>query len=353
MMARLAHDARRYRRPALVGLIVIGAAAVLWSVEQWQQDRVRRITGSTMGTTYTVSYRSDAIPPAKLKPALTSKLDAIDRALSNWNDDSWLSRFNRRESTRPMAMPEHAHRVLSIALRLAKRTDGAVDPTLGRLIDLWGFGPAPAPEGRPADTAIAKALETTGYQKLTLHDDPPRLAKAHPGLALNVSAVAKGYAVDVLARHLEQAGIAHYLVNIGGDMRAKGRPPDQRAWRVAIQRPAPDASARQSEVEVNLKNEALATSGDYRRFITIDGKRYAHVLNPATGRPARSSLASVSVIAPTAAKADGLATACLVFGRRKAHKRVNTMSGVDALLIERTAPGRFRLHRTGGWNRRH
>jgi thiamine biosynthesis lipoprotein len=349
MMRRAFQAAMQQRRRGLVALAIGAALATPWLLQQWRGDELSHITDSTMGTTYAVTYRGGDVSSRALKHQITAKLKAIENALSNWQDNSWIGRFNRRNTTGPMAAPPHARRVLQIALRLAERTNGALDPTLGRLINLWGFGPVDR-QGRPSADAIEKALATAGYEKLRLTADPPRLSKTHPRLALNLSAVAKGYAVDVLAEHLEAKDIQHYLINLGGDIKAKGHPPNKNAWQVAIQRPSPSANAQQTESTVALKNQALATSGDYRRYITVDGQRFPHILDPATGRPARSALASASITAPTAARADGLATACVVMGLPRARQCIETLPNVEALFIERVQPNRFKVHVTKAWD---
>jgi thiamine biosynthesis lipoprotein len=340
----------RHWRRALVGTTVLAGVAMLWIVQHQQlAHKPHRISGPTMGTTYTVTYRGSHVSGPALKSQLASKLDAIDQALSNWRRDSWIRRFNRRATTRPMTMPRHAHRAVRIALRLAEQTGGAMDPTIARLINLWGFGPVQREE-RPSAHAIRKALAATGHEQLTLKTNPPRLSKAHPRLALNVSAVAKGYAADVLAKHLEAEGINHYLVNLGGDLRAKGHPPNRDAWPVDIQRPSPEARAHQPQSSIALRDQALATSGDYRRYKTVNGKRYPHILDPRTGRPVDSALASVSVVAPTAAEADGLATACVVLGLPRARKLIEHIPHAEALFIKDSRGEHFNVHTTKGWN---
>ncbi len=351
------HARMAQRTPVVVAVSIVlagGALVVLWSeARQHRAATGEQLSGDTMGTTYRVTYHAAAASREWIKQQIERTLDAINRDLSNWDPESWVSRFNRRASTEPQRVPVHARRVVAACLQLARRTDGAVDPTLGRLIDLWGFGPR-AVTGPPDAQAIAAALESCGHGKLTLLDDPPRLVKAHPGLALNTSAVAKGYAVDRIAATLDDEGIAHYLVSIGGDVRAKGHPPHERGWPVSIQKPAAQATDQQVEAGVLLRDQALATSGDYRRYLESGGRRYPHIIDPRTGRPVQNDLASVSVIAPTAAEADGLATACMVLGLEGAIRLIDDHARAEALFIRRIAavgdePGRFELHPTDGW----
>ena len=300
-----------------------------------------------MGTYYAVTYRGE-VSSESLRRELERSLSAIDDQLSNWNKDSWVRRFNRHDTTTFVPIPDHASRVLRRSLLLADHTNGALDPTFGQLINLWGFGPSEV-NSPPHREAVQKALRSTGYEKLALKSQPPRVAKARSGLHLNLSAVAKGYAVDVLARHLESKGITAYKVNIGGDLRVRGHPGDASGWTIAIQKPDPGARAGDAHTKVSLTESGVATSGDYRRFRTVDGQRYPHVLNPETGRPLRTNLASVTIIAPTALRADGLATACLVLGLHEARELIARTPGTEGLFIERQKPKGFRTHTSPGW----
>jgi thiamine biosynthesis lipoprotein len=302
-----------------------------------------------MGTYYKVTYRGQ-VSSSALKREFERRLLAVEDQLSNWNKDSWVRSFNRRDTTGFVPIPNHATRVLRRSLQLADRTNGALDPTMGQLLNLWGFGPFEA-DPPPKTQALQKALQSTGPEKLTLKNRPPQVAKAHSGLHLNLSATAKGYAVDVLARHLEAEGITVYKVNIGGDIRVRGQPGGESAWTIVIQKPAPGAQSGSANTKVSLSGAGAATSGDYRRFRSVDGQRYPHVLNPETGRPIQSNLASVTVIAPTALRADGLATACLVLGLREARKLIARTPDAEGLFIERQKPNRFRTHASSGWPR--
>lgn len=305
------------------------------------------LEGSTMGTFYTVTYRSD-IASSKLKPVLENHLSDIEGQLSNWDKDSWISRFNRSDETAYVPIPPHAYRVVKHSLELFTQTNHALDPTLGNLVNLWGFGPSEA--DRPPDAQLIRgALEATGAEKLILKDGPPRIAKAHPALQLNVSAVAKGYAADVLAQQLELEGITDYLVNIGGEMRTSGRPENRSSWKVAIQRPDPNTRDGQAHVTINLITAGLATSGDYRRFLEIDGQRYPHILDPKTGWPIQTDLASATIIAPTSMQADGIATACLVLGLQNARELIERTPDAEGLFIQRIKQDKFRTFTTSGW----
>lgn len=304
-------------------------------------------TGSTMGTFYTVTYHGD-IASNNLKPVFENYLSSIEDQLSNWDEESWISQFNYSDETSLVFIPDHAFHVLNYALELTDYTNGGFDPTLGELIMLWGFGPQ---EGQrpPNDEAIHAALKATGVEKLTLKDSPPQVAKSHPGLHLNLSAVTKGYAVDLLAQHLESEGIENYVINIGGDMRTSGRPVNQSVWTISIQKPDPDTKGDQAYEKIHLNSAGIATSGDYHRYIKIDGSHYSHILDPETGWPVQSNLASVTIIAPTAVQADGIATACMALGVETAIELVESIEQVEGLFISRKSEGEFETIKSSKW----
>ncbi|MDX1638584.1 MAG: FAD:protein FMN transferase [Balneolaceae bacterium] len=340
------HDCRSvcYGRGLAGLLIIVGLVTISCS----NRSASQHLEGTTMGTFYTVSYRAD-ISPHELKSVLNKHLSEIEVQLSNWDNDSWISRFNHSQNTDFVPIPMHAYRVVKNTLDMAVQTNRALDPTLGSLINLWGFGPVKT--DHPPDTqTIREALEATGPEKIVLKDEPERIAKLDPGLQLNVSSVAKGYAADLLARALNQQGVTDYLVNIGGEMRVSGHPDGGPSWKVAIQKPEPGSRDGQAHVTIQLSKGGLATSGDYRRFLDIDGQRYPHILDPETGRPVQTDLASATIIAPTSMQADGLATACLVLGLQKAQELIAGIPGTKGLFIQRIEKNQFRTVITAGWS---
>ncbi len=308
----------------------------------------RHLSGTTMGTSYTVTYyggpSSDHVR-SKLQDLFTG----IDRQLSNWNPDSWVRRFNAQDANTLMELPEHAETVLRHTLRLSRKTNGALDPTLGRPINMWGFGPFE--HKRPIDrTELEKVLNGTGIEKLTIHNDPPALSKSHPALRLNFSATAKGYVIDRVASLLNEQHIERYKINIGGDLRTRGSPAGDDTWKIVIRTPSSDQTEENGSRRIlQLNDRAVATSGDYHRFITVDGEKQPHILDPDTGAPVETTLTSVSVLAPTALKADGLATACFVLGESNARELLKSMQDVEALFIHRTPSGHFRKRHTERW----
>lgn len=304
-----------------------------------------------MGTTYRVKIADPAASKnaAEIKRAIDERLLEINRLMSTYDPDSELSRFNRRRSTRPFPVSPETYQVVRSALRFAKETGGAFDPTVGPLVDLWGFGPTPS-RGVPSAAAIQSARSLVGWTHLELLADPPRLRKLVPGLRLDLSAIAKGYGVDEIGRLLERRDLRNYMVEIGGEVFARGRAEGGRPWRLGIDRPAEGAlPGRELSAVVELAGRGLATSGGYRNFFIENGKRYAHFIDPRSGRPVRHRLASVSVIAPSCMEADAAATSVMVLGPDRGKAWLEKHEDWDALLIKIGPDGGYVLDSTPGF----
>ena len=269
---------------------------------------VLALAGETMGTTWSVKL---VAPPTADAEALTAmaqrELDTVVRQMSPWEPLSDLSRYNRAAAGSWTALPPAFAQVLRCALEIAEATDGAFDPTLGGLVDLWGFGPGPFSGAPPAVRDIADARETAGRRRLILDGD--NLFQPG-GLRLDLNGVAKGFAVDQVAAALDRAGARSYLVEVGGELRGTGAKPDGQPWWVELERP-PTANDGPRTL-VALHGLSAATSGDYRRFFEHDGRRYAHTLDPATAAPVTHSTVSVTVLDPSCMRADAYATALTV-----------------------------------------
>ncbi len=267
-----------------------------------------------MGTTW--SLRTDSGGRSINQNALQQQLDAWESILSHWRPGSAVSRFNASTSIDWIEVPAELVEVVELAQQIGGETDHALDITLAPLIDLWGFGATGKRHAPPTDAEIAQARGHCGWQHLHTRHEPPALRKDIPELHINVSAVAEGWALDKLARQLELTVLTKFLLEIGGEVLARGE------WRVGVQ--TPSAPPGESAQMLLLKDQAIATSGTYRQHFAKDGKEYAHILDPRTGRPIEHPLASVSVIHPNAAQADGFATALMVLGpdagRRLAEK---------------------------------
>ena len=266
-----------------------------------------------MGTTYSVKL----LPPPELFIDANVLQEDIDVALKRFNDimstyieDSELSRLNRASENTWLEVSEPLFAVLSLSQEISEASGGAFDATVGPLVDLWGFGPQKR-EQRPSDAELAKALDSIGYQNLQLDVGSRRITKK-TGIRIDLSAIAKGYGVDVISRLLERKQIVNYMVEIGGEVKIRGRNQRGDTWRIGIERPA---LGREGSLQaLTGDNIAIATSGDYRNYYEKDGVRISHTINPVTGRPIDHVLASVTVIAETCALADAYATALNVLG---------------------------------------
>ncbi|WP_233574878.1 FAD:protein FMN transferase [Stagnimonas aquatica] len=269
--------------------------------------RLLELSGESMGTRWSVKLATArALAVEDLQSGLQAELDRVVAQMSHWREDSDLGRYNRAAAGSWQTLPADFAAVLREALAVAALSQGAYDPSAGALVDCWGFGPAPARRQAPAAAEIAAALRGVGWQRLRL--DGERLYQPG-GCRLDLSAIAKGYGVDLLARYLQARGLSHYLAEVGGELRGQGCKPDGSPWWVALE--SPDGTG--SDLWLALDGVAIATSGDYRRYFEADGQRYPHSLDPRSGYPA-SGLASVSVLHSSCMSADALSTALTVLG---------------------------------------
>ncbi len=269
-----------------------------------------------MGTTWSVVLRStNAVDAAGIKTGLQERLDGINMLMSTYDPDSEVSRFNLLTSTDWFEVSDDTFQVVELAQQISKLTAGTFDISVGPLVDLWGFGAQPSASLPPAPEQIAAVTAAVGYENLQLRRQPPAIRKKNPLLRIDVAAIAKGYAVDALARYLDQLQIEHYLVEIGGELKMRGVRTDGTPWRVAIEQPLDHR--RKVATIFPLTDIALATSGNYRNFYEKNGQRYVHTINPASGKPIQHQLASATVLDPLAARADALATALMVMGEQR------------------------------------
>jgi thiamine biosynthesis lipoprotein len=272
----------------------------------------RLFMGDTMGTTYSVKVLVDPDESGAadaLGPKLQERLDDIEGKMSTYQDDSELSLFNASRSTEPVTVSEETAEVFAIALEVSEQTGGTFDITVGPLVDAWGFGPEAVQE-TPSDAEIAELRERVGYRMLTVDRQNNTVRKSRPDVQCDLSAIAKGYAVDKLAEDLEAAGFVDYMAEVGGEVRAGGVNRQGVPWRIAIEKPVP--GERRIESVVPLSGYAMAGSGDYRNFREVDGESFSHTIDPRTGRPVRHKLAAVSVIHEECAYADAYATGLMV-----------------------------------------
>jgi thiamine biosynthesis lipoprotein len=270
--------------------------------------------GETEGTTFHI--KAGKLPAnltvAQLQTQIRALLDKVDGQMSTYKKDSELSRFNQNPSTNWQPVSAELFTVIKEAQKISEFSQGAFDITVGGLVNLWGFGPEPIKFTAPADALIKERLAKVGYKQLSLQENPLAIKKAVPDLYVDLSAIAKGYAVDQVGLLLEHTGITDYMVEIGGEIRVKGKNSSGQAWQIAIEKPTPNKIM--VERIISLTDIGMATSGDYRNFFEVDGVRFSHTLNPRTGRPISHKLASISVLSATTMEADALATALNVLG---------------------------------------
>lgn len=301
-------------------ILLTGMVALLLSgCEQKPAHQALVLEGKTMGTVWRVSLAGvDTQRKAALQQAIQQQLDRDDGELSTWKKDSVLSRFNQYQGQDPQPVSADMADIVTRALRIGQLTGGAMDITVGPLVNLWGFGPAQQPAHTPSDAAIAAAKAQTGLQHLRVIEtvNGQWLQKDLPGLYVDLSTMGEGYATDHLARLMEQQGITNYLVSVGGAVLSRGLNASQQPWRVAIQKPTDRENA--VEARVDLQGHGISTSGSYRNYYELDGKRISHVIDPASGRPIDHRLVSATVIATTALEADGWDTGLMVLGTERA-----------------------------------
>lgn len=326
-------------RAALLGACVLFSGCDSATTPATPASTATVLDGKTMGTFWRVSVIGvDEAKAQALRAKVQAQLDADDRLLSTWKNDSALMRFNHATDTRPWPVREAMADIVTLSLRIGAKTHGAMDITVGPLVNLWGFGPDKQPVATPDAQAIAAAKARTGLQHLQVINQSGRqfLQKDIPDLFVDLSTVGEGYAADHLARLMEQEGISRYLVSVGGALVSRGMNGEGKPWRVAIQKPTDRENAVQAIVDIN--GHGISTSGSYRNYYELDGKRISHVIDPQTGQPITHKLVSVTVIAPTALEADGWDTGLMVLGPEKAQQVVREQ-GLAVYMIVKEGEG--------------
>lgn len=305
--ARAKPDERRVLIPERVTLPSSFAALRVLSVKQ--------LGGETMGTTWSAKFAiTSGTDLAPIAGGIEAVLARVIDEMSPWEPGSHITRFNAAPSGTWHRLPDGFFKVLSAALHWAERSGGAYDPTLGAAVNLWGFGPDPAHASVPDDASVERARKRGGWQRVKL-DDETKSAFQPGGLVLDLSSIAKGFAVDEVVRFLQGEGIANLLVEIGGELRGEGLKPDGTPWWIELERPRDARSAgRLPDTILALSGLSVATSGDERRYFDVAGRRYAHTLDPRTGAPVTHHLVSVTVAAEDCMSADAIATALTVLG---------------------------------------
>lgn len=298
-----------------------------------------KLYGSTMGTSYSVII--PRLPKNSNEDTIHQGIDAVlervNQEMSTYLPDSELSRINQSEGGQWLNVSPEVFEVISLAQSISEQTQGAYDITVGPLVNLWGFGPpTPGAEGMPSAGEVKAARALVGYHNIELNPWDRLLRKKFSGLYIDLSSIAKGYGVDAVADYLESVGVTDYLVEIGGEIRARGKSQRGDAWRIAVEKPVPGERAVQKVI--NLSDIAVATSGDYRNFVEYDGVRYSHTIDPRLGGPIHHALASVTVLSEKAVNADGWATALMVLGEVEGFKLAEE-KGLAAYFLYKKGDG--------------
>ncbi|HPG41369.1 MAG TPA: FAD:protein FMN transferase [bacterium] len=304
------------------------------------------MTGRTMGTTFSIKI---AIPENSgqvqeaLEKQIYALLDTVNMQMSTYLETSELSRFNTYRGSEWFPVSPPMALVMGYAQHISAISGGAFDITVGPLVNLWGFGPEVSPDDLPPDAEVQKRKQLVGYINLQVRKDPPALQKAIPDMYCDLSAIAKGYGVDVVADYLLARGYKNILVEIGGEIRSAGHNHHNKKWRIGISSPVTEPGIQKV---LTVDNCGVATSGDYRNYFEKDGIRYSHTIDPSTGRPITHKLASVTVLHDSCMVADGLATAINVLGPEKGYEfainqnlMVFMIVKSDTGFVEKMTPG--------------
>lgn len=305
------------------------------------QPSLIKIEGKAQGTTYSVLYLS--AEQKDYSTQIDSLLKAFDLSLSQWNEHSLISKINRNDSS--VIADELFKTVFVRAMQIAEQTNGAFDPTVAPLVNAYGFG---FKNKSNTDSATIDSLrQFVNYKNISLAENG-KVQKNDLRMQLDFNALAQGYSVDVVSQFLEKKGVANYLVEIGGETRAKGKNLEGKFWRVGIDKPLENQTERALQAVISLENKSLATSGNYRKFYEEKGVKYSHTINPKTGYPVRHSLLSATVLAGDCMSADAYATAFMVIGLDEAIQFLSQHRELDALLIFTDTTGALKTFATGG-----
>jgi FAD:protein FMN transferase len=300
-------------------------------------------TGFTQGSTYSIVYDNKKnINPVDIKQDVEKILHDFEMSLSIYQDSSVISKINRNEDVVPDTFFIEIFRK---SVLVSEMTDGAFDITVGPLVRAWGFGPDEHKNFRAEKRD--SLMKLVGMEKISLKNG--RLVKSDPGICLDVNAIAQGYSVDVICRYFDHLGIRNYLVEIGGEVRAKGKKAGS-LWRIGIDRPEDNNLSPGQTLQgiIKITDRALSTSGNYRKFYIEDGVKYSHEIDPKTGYPAKSTLLSATILADECALADGIATASMVIGKERTIKFLEIHPEIEAYLVYSDEGGNFKTWMSDG-----
>ncbi len=327
---------KRSKNILMLVAVAVLAAATAWILYDNANAPYQKMEGKIFGTYYHITYQSSG----DYGDDILSALNGVDNSLSTFNPQSTVSHVNRNE---PTELDDMFTRVFELAQQVSAQTGGAFDITVAPLVNLWGFGFQNSDQ--VTQHKIDSLMATVGYQGVSIKNQ--QVVKQHDDTMLDFSAIAKGYACDVVASMLEGRGVSNYMIEIGGEVRANGYNSDKRQWTLGNANPVVDEHAgQQLQTTVSMPRMAIATSGNYRNFYYKDGKKYAHTIDPHTGYPVEHNLLSATVSAPTCAMADAYATAFMVMGLDKTEAFLQENENIKAYLIYQSDNGELKTYDT-------
>lgn len=296
--------------------------------------------GPIYGSTYHITYQYKTRHP--LERQITGILERIDKSMSTYDPNSLLSRINRNDPT--ARLDEDLIRLLNIGKEVSEKSGGAFDMTVAPLVNAWGFGFTD--RQKVTQAVVDSLLVFTGFEKISIEGD--RLIKQDPRIMIDPNAIAPGYVVDIVSEFLESTGVVNYLVEIGGELRCKGKNPKGLAWRVGIDKPLENTFERQIQQVLHLSDISVATSGNYRKFYEENGVKYSHTINPKTGYPARSNLLSATVLTKECVYADAYATVFMVLGLDRSKELAAKMPELEVFFIYADESGGLQVYESEG-----
>lgn len=339
------------RRLAFIGIFALCSVFIGAFSARIVIAKEHLLSGRTMGTTYHIKIiTASATDIAAVQGRIDRRLEQLNQSMSTFRGDSEISRFNRLKILdQPFTISTDFTKVMLAANSINRLTAGAWDGSVNPLVNLWGFGRYGAIDQVPTKAAIADALQKVGFKYIEV-SPKGYLKKHHAQVTVDLASIAKGYGVDVVARLIQSLGYGNYLVEIGGEVFAAGRRADGAPWKVGINLPRKGVAATAVYKALDLENLAMATSGNYRNYVEIQGRTYSHIIDPRTGYPVNNGVVSASVVAPNCTLADGLATALMVMGAPDGVALLDRIEKVEGLLVVRRPDGTLEDHGSAGMN---